>query len=340
MKSSSLSSLLMVVFVLLVALPACGQEPPAGAAPAGAAAYMDELEGAFNGAIALSGRVEDEAGRPLERVRLKVRESRFDPDAESFSASSTESRMVDGWFEVSCQDCDGLSLRFSKKGYYSENLELATDRSEPTEDGVIGKAGDVSESHLRVVLGRIENEATLVRYQSTLTSAADGPVTVAPMKRDLSAGGVKLERLREIALKSNEPMRYVRLVPAVAESGALAEKAAPATPGSVARLPAPVVLDFSEAGGGVVLFRLARGNPRDIYRAMRTAPEEGYQESIVLEPTKDGSYYFYCRIGDSYGKGMVGQPSFGYAVDGREVTQAYIEIRLNPDGSRNLETAR
>jgi hypothetical protein len=74
---------------------------------------------------------------------------------------------------------------------------------------------------------------------------------------------------------------------------------------------------------------------------MRTAPAEGYTSSLVLDTAdRSGTYFFYCRIGDRYGKGSVAVPSFGHADDGRKVVMAHIEIRLNLDGSRNVETAK
>jgi len=45
------------------------------------------------------------------------------------------------------------------------------------------------------------------------------------------------------------------------------------------------------------------------------------------------------RSGDHFGKGGVVTPSFGHA-EGQEVVMTYIELRLNPDGRRSVETAR
>ena len=77
------------------------------------------------------------------------------------------------------------------------------------------------------------------------------------------------------------------------DKGALAAN----EPSARSRVPAPAVLDLSHADGGVVLHQFTTQNPREVFRAMQTAPAEGYQSSFVLE------------------------------------------IRLNLDGSRNVETA-
>jgi hypothetical protein len=121
----------------------------------------------------------------------------------------------------------------------------------------------------------------------------------------------------------------------------LAAQPLPDIPGARLRVPAPAILDFADADGGIVFHEFAEGNPGTIYRGMRTAPAEGYTSSLVLDTAdRSGTYFFYCRIGDRYGKGSVAVPSFGHADDGREVVMAHIEIRLNLDGSRNVETAK
>ena len=107
------------------------------------------------------------------------------------------------------------------------------------------------------------------------------------------------------------------------------------------RFPLSPTVDFTPADGGVVLHRFTNENRRDVFRSMRTAPADGYRDSLVLdrEERNGQSYYFFFRTGDRYGKGTVGAPSFGHS-DGLDVVRVHIELRLNPDGSRNVETAR
>ena len=76
-------------------------------------------------------------------------------------------------------------------------------------------------------------------------------------------------------------------------------------------------------------------------RAHPLAADGMAQASLVLEAKErsGGAYYFYCRIGELYGKGKLSLPTFGHADDGQEAVLSHIEIRLNLNGSRNVETA-
>jgi hypothetical protein len=192
------------------------------------------------------------------------------------------------------------------------------------------------------VLRSDANKVQLVPYESSLSAAPDGPVRVAALRRDLGSRGVRPERLDEPPSREASYLPgYVRLLPALDDEGGLAARPLPDVPGARVRVPESAVLDFSPANGGVVLHRFAQGNSQEIYRAMRTAPADGYQSSLLLDTAdRFGTYYFFCRVGDRYGKGLVAVPSFGHADDGREVVEVYMEIRLNLDGSRNVETAR
>ena len=293
----------------------------------------------FNAAIRLEGRVVDEAGRPLEGVRLDVRKSRLDLTSESFlSRDEDVHELSDGAFEVSCWNCSAATLHFAKQGYYSETLRFHVAKPEDVEPG---EARSLTVDDLEVVLRSSANQAELVSYEGHLRTSAAGPLTVAPLRHDLGSTGVRLERLEEPPSQAAEYRPgYVRLIAPVDATGALAARPLPDVPGARMRFPAPPTVDFTPADGGVLLYRFTSENPRTVYRSMRTAPATGYQECLVLDRGERSgeSYYFYFRSGDRYGKGMIVPPSFGHA-DGEEVVMAYIELRLNPDGSRNVETA-
>ena len=293
----------------------------------------------FNAAIRLEGRVVDEAGRPLEGVRLDVRKSRLDLTSESFlSRDEDVLELSDGAFEVSCWNCSGVTLHFAKQGYYAETLQFHVAKPEDVEPG---ESRDLAVDDLEVVLRSSANAAKLVSYEGHLQTSADGPVTVAPLRRDLGSSGVRLERLDEPPSKAAQYRPgYVRLIAPVDATGALAAQPLPDVPGARMRFPAPPTVDFTPADAGVRLYRFTSENPQKVYRSMRTAPATGYQDSLVLDRKErtGGSYYFYFRSGDRYGKGKVVPPSFGHA-DGQEVVMSHIELRLNPDGSRNVESA-
>lgn len=298
----------------------------------------------FNAAITLEGRVEDEGGRALEDVRLDVRATRFDLTSESFSSKDESTfELEDGRFRFRCRRCSGVTMDFSKDGYYSESLSFHVPKEEDGTGRLRGEeARDLVRTDLRVALRSDRNKVQLVSYEATLRAAPDGPVTVAPLRLDLGSRGVALERLgRAPSREANHLPGHVRLVPTLDDAGGLAAQPLPDVPGALMRVPAPVVVELVDAEGGFLLHRVGGSNPRPVYREMRTAPAEGYEPSLAIDTAdRNGPYYFFVRIGERYGKGFVVVPSFGHADDGREVVMAHIELRLNPDGSRNVETAR
>ncbi len=297
----------------------------------------------FNATIDVSGTVRGEDGRPLGGVVLDARASRFDLASESFS-SKAESRfeLREGRFAFSCRSCSGAVLHFSRDGYYSETLRLAVEKQvEGTGRLASEAAQNLRRDDLEIVLRSAANQVQLVRYEAFVQSAADGPRRVAALRRDLGSRGVAFDRLDAPPSREARYLPgYVQLLAAVDADGALAAEPLPDVPGARMRFPMPPTLDFGPAGGGVVVHRHAGGNPAEVYREMRTAPKDGYVDALVLDPPARGDVtYFYFRVGDRYGKGRAVSPSFDQE-DGEEVVAAYVELRLNPTGDRNVETSR
>lgn len=293
----------------------------------------------FNAAIKLAGQVENEQGTPLEQVRLHVRKSRMSLLSESFLSSDESSEeLANGQFRVSCRSCSGMELFFSKDGYYSETLNFHVGKAEQPGSRMTPEvATDLVRTDLHVTLRSSQNMARLTSYKGQLSTGLAGPVTVLPLRRGMGLH-VKPERLDEPLGKDVRNLPgFVSIVAGVTDEGTFAVN----VPGARVLVPKSPVLDLNDADGGLILYRFAEGAPGEIYRTMRVAPEEGYQASIVLETENrtGGNYYFYCRIGNLYGKGLVTVPWFDHADGGQQVVQAGIAIRLNLDGSRNVETA-
>ncbi len=70
---------------------------------------------------------------------------------------------------------------------------------------------------------------------------------------------------------------------------------------------------------------------------MREAPESGYGGELDLSAAGGEVVYFFCKIGELYGRGTASPAGLEETSKGRRVV-AFVEIALNPDGSRNLET--
>ncbi len=307
---------------------------------------------AFNGSIKLTGQVVDAQGEAIDDVRVSVRKSSFTWRTSSFkSVDESSLELKDGSFRISCRTCTGIGLHFSKSGYYSETLDFGVKResvpsdTEPASTAMNDRYGLKVESleqlGLRIVLRSNENQARLDRYEGYLETSETGPLRVVPLRRDLGSSGVKIDRLSIPPSKSAKMLAgYVQLLVTITEDGQLAAKPMPDMPGAQFREPAATALDFSEANGGVLLYEYSDESPAAVYRAMATAPKDGYQPTLdVGSDDRSGYYYFYCRIGQLYCKGRTIMPSFRSA-DGQQVMGSYVEIRVNPDGSRNLETSR
>ncbi len=296
-----------------------------------------------NAAITLTGRVVDEAGMPLDQVQLYVTKSRVSLTAESFlTLDESDLDLEDGRFRVTCRACSNVQMHFSRAGYYSETVDFHVDYA-TREAGRLSSevAQDLERTDLQIVLRSAQNAVRLVSFEGFLRATANGPATVVPMRRDMGSQGVKQDRLSRPPGKNTKYLPgYVQLLAAVTKDDTLASESPPGNPRI--KFPQPPVVDFSEADGGIILYEFTSGDRQKVYREMRMAPADGYQSSLLLDSVdRDGTYYFFCRIGDRFGKGHVNVPSFSH-LDGKEgeVVMAYMEIRLNLEGSRNVETAR
>jgi hypothetical protein len=134
---------------------------------------------------------------------------------------------------------------------------------------------------------------------------------------------------------SSESPLYIQLEPTLDNSGQLV--AVPAKPRPV---PAPAILDFSHADGGIILYQPSTSIVNMALREMKTAPENGYASRIKVPHLGGGNIYFYCLINGMYGKGYITGVSFTHASRKRKGIGLGISLYLNPHGSRNLEDVR
>lgn len=293
----------------------------------------------LNADITVSGQVEDEDGAPVENVRLDVSQGRADLTSESFTSYSDSTELLEnGQFQVGCSNCSSLQLHLSKPGFHTETRSFRVAEPEATEGSRTASAAeDVERLNLRVVLRSSANAVQLVRYRHQLQSSATEVIRVAPLRRDLGTRGASLDQLDKTPSATAQPLPgYVQLQLDDALKTIVGETSTQLTTSG----PVRAVVDFSEANGGVVLHEFASGDSGTVYRDMLTAPAEGYQSELVLN-TEDGygGYFFYCRIGNQYGKGRVNRPELSIR-DGEFTVVTSIELRMNPDGSRNVETIR
>ncbi len=297
--------------------------------------YTSSSYGFYNARIELGGKITNEAGELIEDVEVEVTKSKVSIFSASFTSRDTAKLQVKGGtFRIECRRCSSVQLYFTKRGFYSETRSYSVDKDAADNDSRFGtNTEDLELNDITVVLRSDANKVRLERLKGRLNSSADGVETVFPLTTGLGSFGVSLEHLQSNAPGSS----YVQLVPVRGETGALLAKPTPETKGAVMQHPMPATVEFS-GDGGFLVYKTSSVNPATIYREMRTAPASGYLQSLRLEMPFSENLYFYFRDGDLYGKGHVVQPSFDHH-DGKRVVTSYITIRMNMDGSRNVETA-
>lgn len=116
------------------------------------------------------------------------------------------------------------------------------------------------------------------------------------------------------------------------------ELAAAGEANSFHTLDIPLHLEIQGAEGGFIPAETTVFKLRDKYNELEEAPASGYQKKLEIIPSQQKSVFFYCRIGDYYGKGQLYQPAIRKMRDAPYVHAAVV-LYLSPvAGSRNLRT--
>jgi hypothetical protein len=299
----------------------------------------------FNHPMYIAGSVADENGVPLHGVTMGITTRTFVLTRGSHSRLERRKAVINGSFRIMCPSCRSISLRFFKEGHYDETLEIAPDSKDLLRLHV--------HRNVQMVLERTGPIPHLEQYRGILRFSAHGIETVLPVGSGSETTGVSAARLVEqwgSSAKAAAPgPLYVSLQAEVDQQGRVAAERGPggvdgridaATAPRSAGYPTGVVLDFSRAQGGVVLYgpsqgRGGSGGRSRVFRRMRTAPAHGYRERVSLDPSRGGGYYFFCTVAGQYGKGWITTPQL-FQWKGRRIVFGNIVLRLNPDGSRNV----
>lgn len=298
---------------------------------------LDQWNRANKGTIRLGGEIFDDEGRPLSGVTLRIRTSRpslFDPFDDGYSRKM---KVVAGAFRYKCNQCSTVHLHFSKEGYHREEMEFVYNRKQH------GKR--LESTALRIKLDRLRSPVTLVEISGVL-SIGSGSVKVVPIALQPTSASAPLEWLVAQLKKEGGDLAqllYLKLDALLHADGTPVTVSLdrPGLPKGQRLQPVSAVLDFSMANGGAVLYEPSESETWRIYDSMRRAPESGYVPRLALDRWSTGeSYkYFYCKLGDYYGKGSVGVPKIKQSSSGLVAT-SYIEIWINRDGGRSVEKRR
>ena len=259
-------------------------------------------------------------GEPVTSVSLVITVARFNLFADFFRSSKTERRTVDGNYQVGCYWCSSLRVLFFAEGYHSETR-------------VFGEQNFSSSNIIK--MQPVMDAVTLVHYRGRLVvHQKEDENRILPLgsKSRLSSS---LEKARQRSVKQGNDLLYIQLLTKLDKSGEpqMLMRNSLQDP----RLAVSAIIDFSNAKGGVVPYTSTYVSPRDIRRSMFLAPEEGYQPKLELDTSAEGPIWFYVHIDGNYGRGRAFPPSLEDTGSGRRLVVS-VELFLNPDGSRNLET--
>ena len=299
----------------------------------------------LNPSLVASGMIKDQSGQTLSEVKIRIRESYLTTNYGEHSHS--RSLLVhDGNFKIACKECSAMSFRFTKEGYYPANAEAGifenfSSRLSESELKTISQGGTippmptVEKENMEVVLEQVHHKQSVHLRQSgaVLNSGPDLNDRVAVLK-GMAVTTVPLSAIQAKSI-SSESLLYIKLEPALDNSGQII--AVPAQPRPV---PAPAILDFSHADGGIIVYQPSTSVMNMALREMKTAPENGYTSRIKVPHLRGGEIYFYCLFNGIYGKGRITGLRFKYASRNRKGIGLGITLYLNPDGSRNLEDVR
>ncbi len=299
-----------------------------------------------NRPIYISGTVMDEKARPLKGVTLKVTKNTFVLTSASHNMVKRNKRTINGSFRIFCYSCSNLNLWFFKKGYYDETIEVRGGRSDFFEVTL--------RRNVAIVLEQTGQLPNLEKYRGALRFSAEGIETVVPIHSGFGTKGITLDRLTQEldgppGSKPSEFL-YLSLEAGVDAEGELVTKwkqpqgdqlDGSKRSSSAAEYPVDVVLDLLKARGGIIIHEPPKGLVAEkgyagVSRSMRIAPAATYRPRVRLDADRRrGSYYFFCLIKGRYGKGRITAPRLRRWRN-RRVVEAYVEVRLNPDGSRNV----
>lgn len=299
----------------------------------------------LNPALVASGIIKDQSGQTLSEVKVRIRESYLTTDHGEYNRD--RSLIVhDGNFTIACKECSAMSFRFTKEGYYSTNADATIfedylSRLSEAELIAVSQRGTppqmptVKKENMEVVLEQVQHKqpTNLINSGAVLSSGPDWNDMVAVLKGKILTA-IPLSVIQAKSGSTENPL-YIQLEPTLDNSGQLV--AVPAKPRPV---PAPAILDFSHADGGIIVYQPSTSVVNMALREMKTAPENGYASRIKVPHLGGGEIYFYCLINGIYGKGYITGVRFEHASRKRKRIGLGISLYLNPDGSRNLEDVR
>lgn len=268
------------------------------------------------GNIVVTGLIQQTSGEPLDQVTMRVTQSTlFDSNVVAYVTNASRT------FAISCTNCTKLDVSFAKDGYYPEKLSVSFTSDlveDPATGEVVQKTNAVMESHV-VALDPKGQPVEMMSASGLLRFMNGGRFDAF----DFAGGGALEERSTSAP---GEPWPAHGLYLDVAQSGGIIAR--------TDRQANSVVLTMIAAGDGFIVASTGTCDRLTALRAMKTAPETGYQRTLALTSLTDDTYV-YVKVGSRYGKGVVSGLS---ALDenSRQVYVAY-ELYWQPTDPFEIE---
>ncbi len=307
---------------------------------------MRRLAEADNIRFLLGGIVVDEAGQPLGGVKMTVHKPKT--TAPWQGSVEREILVVNSTFSLDLNGYSGVGLEFEKEGYHPAKLAFPYNVSGYVEEKIT--RGEKVDPHvwrkddIRVVLEKIGQLADLLSYGAMVEYNKQGGGKVLDFDSPPHTPLRSVADLNDLTQLPKDCV-YILADSDANRNVAVVEHTRPASE-VVDRIPQRVKLVMNDPDGGFITF--SPQTRKNLYHQMKTAPESGYQKELVLDADyfaqaieaktseEKRECFFFFKIKNRYGKGRVGEVQ----VSGdRSTVKLGVQFRIQPDGSRNLETA-
>ena len=289
----------------------------------------ESAERNMNGPIDIRGVVQDEAGRPLSGVTVRITTTHIALNADDAGSEDSE-LSINGEFKFRCKDCSAIEAEFSKDGFHTVDREWISFAPGVQTPGL--KDRDVV-----VTLQARGTPASLEPYRGILESG--GRTRVLPLSFGYGSGIMSPERVIERAKEegNSEPL-YLQLLVDTEPNGSISiDQSTPPGASYTIDRPRNPRLDFSTARGGVIGYEPREQNVRLIDREMSLAPSSGYADTLDIVRRDGLPQYFYCRIGNRYRRGIVNPAGLAGSSSRPSTAEVSVSIELNVvPGDRNL----
>jgi hypothetical protein len=303
-----------------------------------------QLIEATQGRIVLSGVVVDEQGAALQGVVLQIEKAKLN-NTRTDVLVETETRTVNGLFNVDLSGYFSISLKFEKDGYSSQTVSLSIPFPEhlflnALQGEEIGTL-TARQENLRIVLKSAANVTELNEYNEVLEFATTGEAVVIDFDRPHHprSSVIGLDNVFDPAqLPSNSVYVVAEL-----SGGQIATVAKPRPDSDIVDIvPSRLTLRMSDPAAGFIRFTPPDPN-QDAFGQMGSAPESGYANTLVVQADDfiDGGFgggvtFFFKTGAGKFGKGKTRWVNVN--AD-RSVVELAITFSVQPDGSRNTQTS-